>query len=86
MSRKENFASLLKSHGYTSVHNFCLENKLNQGNLSVRLTDETIKVELPLLFSWADILEEPIDTLIEIFYPDQYKENQAKAKKKGSKK
>ena len=85
MSRKEKFSELVKAHGYTSVHKFCLENKLNQGNISLRLTDENIKVELPLLFMWAGILEEPIDSLIEIFYPEEFAENQAiaKGKKKG---
>lgn len=82
MSRKEKFLALIKAHGYTSVNNFCIENKFNQSNTNQRLNDESKKVELPLLFKWAKILEEPIDTLIEIFYPDDFAENQAFAKKK----
>ena len=82
MSRKEKFVAILKAHGYTSVNNFCIENKLHQSNTNQRLNNESIKVELPLLFMWAGILEEPIDTLIEIFYPEEFAENQAKAKKK----
>lgn len=83
MSRKEKFLALLKAHGYTSVNNFCVENKFNQSNVSQRLINESKKVDLPVLFRWAAILGEPIDTLIEIFYPEEFKENQAICKKKG---
>lgn len=86
MSRREKFTALLKKHGYTSVNNFCIENKFNQGNVANRLRDEKIKIELPLLFVWAGILSEPIDVLIEIFYPEEFAENQTIAKgKKGGK-
>lgn len=80
MTRRDDFTNLLKMHGYTSVNNFCIENKFNQGNVANRLRDESIKIELPLLFTWANILGEPIDTLINIFYPEEYATNQAIAK------
>lgn len=75
MTRREKFAELLKKHGYTSINNFCIENKLSQSNVNNRAKNETIKVELPILFQWAAILHEPIETLIEIFYPDEWQEN-----------
>lgn len=84
MTRREKFTNLLIEHGYTSINNFCIQNKLIQSNVNNRAKDESIKVELPVLFLWAKILHEPIDVLIEIFYPEEYEENQtiAKGKKK----
>lgn len=77
MSRKEKFDAVLKKHGYRSLNNFCIENKLIQTNVNRRVKHEDIQVELPILFSWANILHEPIDTLIEIFYPNEYQENRS---------
>lgn len=75
MTRKEAFNEVLKRHGYRSINNFCIENKIIQTNLNKRIKDESIKVELPILFNLANILHEPIETLIEIFYPDEWQEN-----------
>lgn len=77
MTRREKFAALLNKHGYTSINKFCIENKLSQSNVNNRAKNETIKVELPILFSWANILHEPIETLIEIFYPEEWEENRS---------
>jgi len=77
MSRKEQFKAMLNKHGYTSVNNFCIENKLNQSNVNNRIKNEDIKVELPILFQLANILHEPIMTMIEIFYPDEVAENKS---------
>lgn len=86
MTRREKFTELLKKHEYSSINNFCIQNKLIQSNVNNRAKDESIKVELPVLFLWAKILHEPIDVLIEIFYPEEFEENQAiaKGKKKGN--
>lgn len=75
MSRKESFKALLTKHGYSSVNKFCIENKLNQSNFNNRIKNESIQVELPILFSIANMLHEPIETIIEVFYPDEFKEN-----------
>lgn len=75
MSRKEKFLALIKKHNYTSVLNFCVENKLVQPNVQKRLNNEDLKVDISTLFVWANILSEPIDTLIEIFYPAEFKDN-----------
>ena len=45
-----------------------------QTNMSKRLNSAQ-KVDLTLLFKWADMLHEPIDVLIEIFYPEEMKAN-----------
>lgn len=76
MNRQEAFTDVLKRHGYRSVNHFCLENKIPQTNMSKRLRG-TQKVELPLLFTWANMLHEPIDTMIEIFYPEEMQENRS---------
>lgn len=77
MSRKDEFLELLNKHGYPSVNKFCIENKLQQTNVNKRVKDETIKVDLNTLFIWANILHEPIETMIEIFYPDELQENRS---------
>lgn len=77
MTRREKFSELLKKHGYTSINNFCVENKLIVSNVNNRAKDESIKVDLSILFTWANILHEPIETLIEIFYPEELKENRS---------
>ena len=81
MSRKEKFMKLLNKHGFSSLNNFCIENKLQQSHFNNRLNNESLKVDLLILFKLANILEEPIDILIEIFYPDEYKENKRHCKK-----
>ena len=77
MSRRDKFNEVLKRHGYSSLNNFCLENKLIQTNFNKRIKDETIKVDIGTLFQLANLLHEPIETLIEIFYPDEWKENRS---------
>lgn len=75
MSRKDAFKVLLTKHGYSSVNKFCIENKLNQSNFNNRIKNESIQVELPILFSIANMLHEPIEVIIEVFYPEEFKEN-----------
>lgn len=77
MTRRERFIEILKRHGYTSVNNFCIENKLIQSNVNNRVKNENIKVELPVLFLWANILHEPVEVLIELFYPTEWEENRS---------
>ena len=75
MSRRDKFIEVLKKHGYRSINQFAIENKIQQTNLNKRIKDETIKVELPILFTLANTLHEPIETMIEIFYPEEWTEN-----------
>ncbi len=77
MTRKEKFMNLLNKHGYPSLNNFCIENKLQQANFNKRINSETTKIDLPTLFKLANILSEPIETLIEIFYPEEWEENRS---------
>lgn len=77
MTRKEAFNEILKKHGYRSINNFCIENKIIQTNLNKRVKDETIQVEIQKLFELANLLHEPVDTMVRIFYPEEYAENQS---------
>lgn len=80
MNKQEQFSNLVKKHGYRSINHFCIENKMPQTNMSKRLNGSQ-NVELPLLFKWANLLHEPIETMIEIFYPDELTENRANIEK-----
>lgn len=75
MSRRDKFNEVLKKHGYRSLNQFCLENKLHQTNFNKRIKDESIRVDIDNLFLMADLLHEPIETMIEIFYPEDLAEN-----------
>lgn len=84
MSKQEQFTNLVRKHGYNSINNFCIENKIIQTNVSKRIRND-VNIDILILFGWANILNEPIDVLLDIFYPEQMKENRAFAKK-GNKK
>ena len=75
MSRKENFRVLLKKHGYSSLSSFCAANGLHQVNFNKRVKEESIRVDLDNLFLLADLLHEPIEVMLEIFYPEDMKLN-----------
>lgn len=77
MTRQEKFKALLTKHNYKSLNNFCDVNGLQQGNFNKRLKYEGMKVDLITLFQLANILHEPIETLIEIFYPEEWINNRA---------
>ena len=76
MTRSEAFTEVIKRHGYRSINHFCLENKISQTNMSKRMNGKQ-KIELPLLFRWANILHEPIDTMLEVFYSEEMEENRS---------
>lgn len=75
MTRKEKFHALLKKHGYASLRSFCAEHNLNQANFNRRIKEESIRVDLDNLFLLADLLHEPIEVMLEIFYPEDMKLN-----------
>lgn len=81
MTRREKFNEVLKRHGYRSLNQFCLENKLIQTNFNKRLKDESIRVDIDNLFLMANLLHEPIETMIEIFYPEDLADNRANIEK-----
>lgn len=75
MTRKEKFRDVLKKHGYNSLTSFCAEHKLNQSNFNRRIKEESIRVDIDTLFLLADLLHEPIEVMLEIFYPEDMRLN-----------
>ena len=83
MTRKENFRAVLKKHGYSSLASFCAKHGLNQGNFNKRVKEESIRVEIDNLFLLADLLHEPIETMLDIFYPEEMKINRESVEENG---
>lgn len=81
MTVKERFDKLLHSKGYASLYEFCKTNELDYGNMNRRVNGVKQKIEIAFAFKLANILELPIEQIIEVFYPDEYKENQRCCKK-----
>ena len=77
MTRREKFNELLDKHGYRSLNQFCIENKLQQTNFNKRLKNETIRVDIDNLFLMANLLHEPIEEILNIFYPEEMAENRS---------
>lgn len=82
MSTKDAFNELIKKHGYTSVHDFCLKQQIDYANMNKRVNGVRYKVEIGFMFRLANSLHEPVDVIVQIFYPEEYEENQAIAKGK----
>lgn len=83
MTRKESFRAVLKKHGYSSLASFCAKHGLNQGNFNKRVKEESIRVEIDNLFLLADLLHEPIETMLDIFYPEEMKINRESVEENG---
>ena len=81
MTRREKFTALLVQKGYKSVNNFCDIKGFQQGNLNRRVKHEDLKVDITTIFEIANALNEPIDVLLEIFYPAEMQENKQCCKK-----
>ena len=77
MTIKENFTQLLKDQGYVSLYEFCLKNQMDYANMSKRLNGTRQKIEISFMFKLATILRVPVEKIIEIFYPDEWKENRS---------
>lgn len=76
MATKELFLKLITSKGYSTLYDFCLKNGIDYSNTNKRLTGRQ-KIAIDWMFNLANILHEPIEVIIEIFYPDEYQENRA---------
>lgn len=74
--RRDGFIELLKKHGYDNVAQFCEANNLIATNMNKRLRGDQ-KIEIPFLFKLANLLHEPIEVLIELFYPEEIAENRS---------
>ena len=76
MTPKELFNELLTQKGYASMYEFCMKNQLDYANMNKRVNGKKQKIEIPFAFRLANILKVPVDSIIKIFYPQEYQENQ----------
>lgn len=77
MTTKELFNELLAKHNYSSLHDFCYKQNIDYSNMNKRVNGIRQKIEVQFLFKLANMLHEPVETLIEIFYPEEWKENRS---------
>ena len=71
---KEEFYKLVKDKGYASFRAFCEDVNIAPGNLHSNLTGR-FELSINRAFTLANKLEVPIDSILDIFYPDKMKEN-----------
>lgn len=69
---KEQFYTLIKSKGFKSFREFCRAAEIGPGNAYTNI-DGTFKLSMDRAFTFARVLEVPIDTILAIFYPDEMK-------------
>ena len=77
MDRKEAFNKLIREKGYNTLYDFCLKNQLDYSNMSKRVGGTRQKIEIGYMFKVANILHVPVETIIEIFYYDEWITNRA---------
>ena len=77
MTKKEAFHNLINTKGYNTFYDFCLKNGIDYSNMSKRLSGTRQKIEIGFMFKLANILHEPVETIIEIFYPEEFAENRS---------
>ena len=70
MSKKDRFYELIKKRGFNSFREFCRAAGVGPGNAYSNLTD-AFELSIGRAFVYAGILQVPIDTILEIFYPDE---------------
>ena len=77
MDKKEAFNKLLHEKNYASLYDFCMKNQIDYANMSKRVGGIRQKIEIGYMFKLANILHVPVETIIEIFYPEELKENRS---------
>lgn len=75
MTVKESFNALLQEKGYSSLHDFCLKNQMDYANMNKRVNGIKQKIEITNAFKIANMLKVPVETIISIFYPEEWEEN-----------
>lgn len=75
MSTKEMFNKLLEKKGYSSLHDFCIQAKIDYPNMTKRVNGVRQKIEIAFIFKLANLLNESYTTIVEIFYPEEVAEN-----------
>ena len=73
---KEKLWKLIENAGYANYRQFCMDAGLDCSNLYTNL-DGTFKMSLKRMFKIANLLGVSILEIIDIFYPEELKENQS---------
>lgn len=77
MDTKERFLKLLKEKGYSNLRQFCVEVGIDYPNMDKRVKGVRQKIEISFMFKLANLLHVPVETIIEIFYYDDWITNRA---------
>ena len=77
MDTKERFLKLLKEKGYPNLRQFCVESGIDYPNMDKRVKGVRQKIEIGFMFKLANLLHVPVETIIEIFYTDEWITNRA---------
>lgn len=72
---KEKLWTMIQAAGYENYRQFCKDAGIDCSNLYSNL-DGTWKMSLRRMFKVANLLKVPITNIIEIFYPEEFAENQ----------
>ena len=72
---KEKLLFLIKEAGYDNYRQFCKDIGLDQSNLYCNL-DGTWNISVKRMFQIANHLGVHINQILEIFYPEEFAENQ----------
>lgn len=73
---KEVMEQLIKDAGYENIRQFCKDVGIDQSNFYSNL-DGTWGMSVKRMFKVANLLGVHISRVIEIFYPEEYAENQS---------
>ena len=77
MNVKDEFNKLIKEKGYASLYDFCMKNQIDYANMNKRVGGVRQKIEICFMFKIANMLHVPVETIIEIFYYDEWITNRA---------
>ncbi|WP_022769151.1 helix-turn-helix domain-containing protein [Butyrivibrio sp. NC2007] len=74
IEKRDKLNSLIKKAGYRNMRHFSEELGINEANLYSNLKGKW-GMSINRMFKVANLLKCPIDTIIEIFYPEEYYKN-----------
>lgn len=73
---KTKFTQLLQVKGYDTIAEFARDCGVQPQTVFVHVRDQ-YKPDIRRMFLYADVLEVSIDSLLEIFYPEELRHNEA---------
>lgn len=73
---KTKFTQLLQVKGYDTIADFARDCDVTPQTIFVHVRDQ-YKPDIKRMFLYADVLEVPIDSILEIFYSEELSHNEA---------